>query len=143
MWTRYELAAIMATVGSASMWVAEKSYLNRTLRHYVAGSFLNGTESPLAMLRRIRHWYKVYFSIDFLLELARLCVVVVVGTVSVVLLVVRRDFDHVLPVLARVVGAVVFLGLTVWIYYDAPRALRAIREQRQQQREKQREEQTD
>ncbi len=87
------------------------------------------------MLRKIRDWYRVFFRIDMVIELARLCAVVLVGTITVILLLVRGELDEVSPVLARVLGAVAFLGFAAWIYYDATRALGKLREQRRKQRQ--------
>ena len=86
------------------------------------------------MLRKIRDWYEVFFCIDMVFELGRRGAVVVAGTLAVLLLMVRGAFDEVVPGLVRILGAVAFLGFAAWIYHDAPKALRTIREDRQKQR---------
>jgi hypothetical protein len=83
------------------------------------------------MLRRIRAWYKVFFCIDLTCELTRLIVVVVVGFTAATVLLARRDLDQVLPILGQVLGAIALLGFTAWVYHDAPKAVRTIRQQRQ------------
>ena len=88
------------------------------------------------MLRQIRDWYKVFFCIDSVLELARLIAVIAVGTVMIFVLLVRRDFGPVVPVLGEILRAVAVLGFVAWIYHDARKALRTIRQQRQNKQRK-------
>ena len=76
-------------------------------------------------------WYKVFFCIDLTCELTRLIVVVIVGFAAATVLLARRDLDQVLPILGQVLGAIALLGFTAWVYYDAPKAVRTIRQQRQ------------
>ncbi len=84
------------------------------------------------MLRKIRAWYKVFFYMDLTCELTRLIVVVIVGLAAAIVLLARRDLDHVGPILGQLLGAIALLGFTAWVYRDAPKAVRAIRQQRQQ-----------
>ena len=85
------------------------------------------------MLRKVREWYKVFFCIDLMCELTRLIVVMIVGLAAATVLLARRDLDQVLPILGHVLGALALLGFTAWIYHDAPKAVRTIRQQRQKQ----------
>ena len=85
------------------------------------------------MLRTIRAWYKVFFCMDLTCELTRLVAVVIVGLAAATVLLARRDLDHFLPILGQVLGAIALLGFTAWVYHDAPKAVRTIRQQRQKQ----------
>jgi len=87
----------------------------------------------LSMLGRIREWHKLFFCIDLTCELTRLVVVVVVGLAAATLALAHQEFGQALPALGRVLGAIALLGVAAWVYHDAPKAVRTIRQQRQEQ----------
>lgn len=84
-----------------------------------------------SMLRKIREWHKVFFCVDLTCELTRLVVVVIVGLAAAIVPLARRDLDQVLPIVGQLLGAIALLGFTAWVYHDAPKAVRTIRQQRQ------------
>lgn len=82
------------------------------------------------MFETIRRWYKVIFAVDSVIALARLLGTIVVGTIVVIIMLVRRDYDHMTSPLVEVLLAIGVLSFAAWVYHDVNKSIRTVRKRR-------------
>jgi len=82
------------------------------------------------MLRRMRRLAKVLICVDLMAELGWRLAVSIVGIAVVVYLATRGDYAGIPSILFDAAGSLLLIALAVWIYFDARKAARAMRQRR-------------
>jgi len=82
------------------------------------------------MFRKMRECAKTFIYLDLLLNIAWLLATGIFGSVSLIVLVIRGDYEQAPTILASVICAVATLGFATWVSRDARRVSRELRLER-------------
>ena len=83
------------------------------------------------MLQKMGTFAKFLIRLGLFVDLGWLVYLSGIGIATLVYLVTRRAYGEVPSVLADVVGSVLLVAFAVWIYFDVPKSVKAIRQRRQ------------